>query len=100
MRGKRSSPFRLVEILRRFLLVDNGSTDGSFDRLRQNFEGSLETGFIDNGANLGFGRGNNVGIRYAPRERGQRGLVVQQRCGLSPRIVCGVSLMSCATLRM
>jgi GT2 family glycosyltransferase len=46
------------------LLVDNGSTDDSLQRvLANNWAFSLY--IIENGANLGFAEGNNVGIRAA-----------------------------------
>lgn len=44
------------------LLVDNGSTDGSVDCFRKRHP---EIEIIENGENLGFAEGNNVGIRYA-----------------------------------
>lgn len=43
------------------IVVDNGSTDGSVELLRREKGITL----IENGANLGFAAGNNVGIRYA-----------------------------------
>ena len=43
------------------LLVDNGSTDGSVECLRERYPG-ME--IIENGENLGFGEGNNVGADY------------------------------------
>ena len=46
----------------KILVVDNGSTDGSLDIARQKFS-FIE--IIENRENLGFGEGNNVGIRYA-----------------------------------
>jgi GT2 family glycosyltransferase len=46
----------------RILLVDNGSTDGSENILRERFPGM---DFIQTGKNLGFAGGNNVGIQYA-----------------------------------
>ncbi|MBC2706473.1 MAG: glycosyltransferase family 2 protein [ANME-2 cluster archaeon] len=47
------------------LLVDNGSTDGSVECLRGRYPG-ME--IIENGENLGFAEGNNVGIRKAMDE--------------------------------
>lgn len=44
------------------LVVDNGSTDGTLAYLR----GLEWISLIENGRNLGFVRGNNVGIRAAP----------------------------------
>jgi len=46
----------------RLLLVDNGSTDGSPDRLAQRFP---DVPMIRNAENLGWAGGNNVGIRHA-----------------------------------
>jgi len=47
------------------LLVDNGSTDGSVEYFRERYPG-ME--IIENGVNLGFAEGNNVGIRRAMDE--------------------------------
>jgi GT2 family glycosyltransferase len=44
------------------LVVDNGSTDGSSETIRRALPG---VGVVDAGANLGYGGGNNVGIRAA-----------------------------------
>jgi hypothetical protein len=44
------------------ILVDNGSTDGSVEFLRQNFP---EVRIIEAGRNLGFAEGNNLGVRSA-----------------------------------
>lgn len=44
------------------ILVDNGSSDGSVDRLREAFPEWL---VLANPTNLGFAEGNNVGIRHA-----------------------------------
>ena len=44
------------------MVVDNGSADGSQDAVRSKYPEVL---LIENGRNLGFGEGNNVGIRKA-----------------------------------
>lgn len=46
----------------RVVVVDNGSTDGSTDRLA---ESRPEVALLCNGRNLGYTGGNNVGMRYA-----------------------------------
>jgi hypothetical protein len=46
----------------RTVVVDNGSDDGSQDAVRSQFP---DVTLIENGKNLGFGEGNNVGMRYA-----------------------------------
>jgi len=44
----------------RVIVVDNGSTDGSVDRIRGSFP---DVAIIETGTNLGFAGGNNVAIR-------------------------------------
>ena len=44
------------------LLVDNGSTDGSVDHIKNAFP---SINILQSGSNLGFGGGCNVGMRYA-----------------------------------
>jgi GT2 family glycosyltransferase len=46
----------------RILAVDNGSTNDSTSRLRQEF---ADIDIFETGENLGFAQGNNVGIRHA-----------------------------------
>jgi len=48
------------------IVVDNGSTDGSLDRLEDEFPGGM---FVRIGDNLGYAGGNNRGIEFA-LERG------------------------------
>ena len=47
------------------IVSDNGSTDGSIEFIRKNFP---RVQVIENGANLGFARANNVGIRASKGE--------------------------------
>src|SRR3954453_12196768 len=49
----------------RTVLVDNGSTDRTVVATRQHFP---DVHIIQNGRNLGYAAGNNVGIRYALRQ--------------------------------
>lgn len=44
------------------VVVDNNSTDGSFEFAKNNFS---KAHFIKNAENLGYAAGNNVGIRFA-----------------------------------
>lgn len=46
----------------RLVVVDNGSTDGSTDSISKNYPNVI---VIKNRENLGYAKGNNVGIRYA-----------------------------------
>ncbi len=58
------------------IVVDNGSTDGSVEYLRELIDNSLITGnrspitlrLIENKENLGFSKGNNIGIKEAQGE--------------------------------
>lgn len=47
------------------IVSDNGSTDGSFERIRAQFPAAR---VVQNRANLGFAKGNNAGIREATGE--------------------------------
>lgn len=50
----------------RVVVIDNGSTDGSVEALRDKFNNHLT--IIENGANLGYARGFNVGLKYGFEE--------------------------------
>jgi len=52
------------------IVVDNGSTDGSADAIRGRYSSVSWLTMIENGSNLGYTGGNNVGIRHARPERG------------------------------
>lgn len=55
----------LTDITHEFLVVDNGSVDGSVAHIRSRFP---EVTVIESGENLGFGRANNVALK---RVRGE-----------------------------
>ena len=48
-----------------FLIVDNASPDGSGQQLQRLYEDDLDTVVICSEKNLGFPKGNNLGIEYA-----------------------------------
>lgn len=50
------------------ILVDNGSTDGSVEALEEDFKDDTRIHIIKNIQNLGFAKGNNMGIK---RSRGE-----------------------------
>jgi GT2 family glycosyltransferase len=64
--GALDSLRRIASAELKVVVVDNGSTDGSQKAARDRYPGIV---LLENGSNLGFGEGNNVGIRYA-LERG------------------------------
>jgi hypothetical protein len=49
----------------RFLIVDNGSTDGSPEYVQRHYP---KVAVLKNNRNLGFAEGNNVGIDYSVRQ--------------------------------
>ena len=51
------------EITYEVIIVDNASTDGSVEMVRKEFPKSVT--LIDSKENLGFSKGNNLGIRHA-----------------------------------
>lgn len=65
-RAETLSCLRSIQAIRRpdlaAICVDNGSTDGSADAVREEFP---DVELIENGRNLGFSGGCNVGIRHA-----------------------------------
>lgn len=44
------------------LLIDNNSTDGSFEKLKEEYGGQIE--YLRNNDNYGFAKGNNLGVEY------------------------------------
>jgi N-acetylglucosaminyl-diphospho-decaprenol L-rhamnosyltransferase len=61
----RAIPAAAGNVTRMTVVVDNGSSDGTLEMLRERWP---ETQVIATGANLGFARANNVGIRSSRSE--------------------------------
>jgi len=66
------------------VIVDNGSTDGSAQKLAAEF-GRHKV--LVNGKNLGFARGHNVGIRYALENRADYVLLISNDFVVAPGLL-------------
>lgn len=62
------SIFRLEYPMFRVVVIDNASTDGSFESAKERYS---QAHFIRNSENVGFARGMNVGIRFALDQRAE-----------------------------
>ncbi len=65
----------------RVLVVDNGSVDGSVPVIRERFP---EVTIIENGENLGYAGGNNVGLRYAMAQGADYALLLNNDTVVDP----------------
>ena len=77
LRSLYDQTYRPLEII----VVDNASTDGSVDFVRQKFQ---DVNLIVNEKNLGFGGGNNIGIQAS---RGQYIMILNNDTRLDPKCV-------------
>nr|WP_207280998.1 glycosyltransferase family 2 protein [Thiocystis violacea] len=69
------------EIAVEIIVSDNGSHDGSLDRLRQASAGDPRLTILENGTNLGFAKANN---RALPLTRAERLLFLNPDCLIAP----------------
>lgn len=63
------------------VVVDNGSVDGSVPVIRERFPG---VAIIENGENLGYAGGNNVGLRHALRQEADYALLLNNDTEAAP----------------
>ncbi len=77
LRSLHNQTYRPIEII----VVDNASGDGSVDFLKEKFR---DVRLIINGENLGFGAGNNIGIRAS---RGKYIMILNNDTRLDPKCV-------------
>lgn len=63
------------------IVVDNGSTDGSIEAIRQRFP---SVALLENGQNLGFTGGNNVGLRHALQRGAEYALLLNNDTEVAP----------------
>jgi GT2 family glycosyltransferase len=67
------------------VVVDNGSADGTSDAIREIYEDQVHV--IVNGENLGFSRGNNLGIRYALDHGARHVLLLNNDTVVDPNLI-------------
>ena len=73
-----------VEAGDRILVLDNNSNDGSGERLAERFAGESNIIFRQNEENLGYARGNNVGIVYFREQKFDLTLICNPDIILTP----------------
>ncbi len=66
------------------VMVDNGSTDGSVAAIRAAFP---HVTVLENGANLGFSEGNNIGIRHACASGADYVFLLNNDTTVEPRLI-------------
>jgi len=69
------------------LVVDNGSTDGSVLAIRACFP---HQSVIETGKNLGYARGNNVGLRHALAQGADYALLLNNDTVADPTFLCSL----------
>lgn len=66
------------------IVIDNGSTDGTQQKLKTDFS---EVEFIQSEKNLGFGPANNIGIKLAYEKGAEHVLLLNQDTWIEPEVV-------------
>jgi hypothetical protein len=82
---------------RHIIVVDNGSTDDSVARIRRSHPG---VELLETGANLGYGEGNNVGIRRALERGAEFVLLLNNDTEVAPSMLSGLVAVAAADPRI
>jgi len=72
------------------VLVDNGSQDGLYEKLREKWSYWKAIHWIKNKENLGFAGGNNVGIRYALSKGAEYVMLLNNDTVVAPNFLEGL----------
>ena len=72
---------RNSEIPVHILAIDNGSTDGTVNKLRKAYS---DVELIENGTNLGFGQANNIGMAKALKDKADYVFLLNQDAWVKP----------------
>ena len=65
-------------------IVDNGSTDGSIEYIKNNYPEAI---LIESKENLGFGRANNLGFKYAVKNGYENVYLLNQDAWIEPGLL-------------
>lgn len=70
----------------RVVCVDNGSSDGSQEAIRERFP---QVVLLEAGVNLGYAAGNNLGLRYALEHGARWMMLVNNDATVAPDVIAG-----------
>lgn len=66
------------------MVIDNGSADATVATVRERYP---EVKLVENKANLGFGRGNNIGLKYALKQGYDGVLLLNEDAWVNPDVI-------------
>ncbi|RQV94064.1 glycosyltransferase family 2 protein, partial [bacterium] len=67
------------------VVIDNGSSDGTAEAVRDGYGDKMT--LIENGENLMFARGNNVGIKYALEQKADYIMLMNDDVAVDSRMI-------------
>jgi GT2 family glycosyltransferase len=81
----------------RIVVVDNGSIDGSQEAVRSQHPDVV---LVENGRNLGYMEGNNVGLRYVLKQKGEWVLLLNNDIAVDPSMLSEMMNVALADQRI